>query len=126
MANCATELRTALGLPTDTCPENADTVMFITDSGYTQRTWEKIIQCIVPELLPLLSVPDDIEITIDPDWSGRNYYDYTAIAGKRFRLYRDGILLNAMQYRPLTGGGWELLLPGDILEEGQIFTITQY
>lgn len=125
MTNCARELKDAI--PTvSTCPAVHEVVMFITSTGYVGREWEKLIDCISEAVLPSFDTPDDIEITIDSGWAGRNYYDYPNAAGKRFRLFRQGILLNKNQWRPLVGGGWQLLTPNDQQFLNQVFTIAFY
>ncbi len=99
--------------------------MFITPTGYLRRTWTKLIQCIVLAVQEI-AAPNDEDVIINSDWAGRNYYDMPVIKDKRFRLFRNGILLNSTQWRPLTGGGWELLKPGDKLVLNQVFTIARY
>lgn len=69
---------------------------------------------------------DDIDIVIGFEMNGRNYYDNPDWAGKRIRLFRNGALLNSTQYQKKDTGGWILLMPGDILEPGQIFTVILY
>lgn len=123
--NCAIELKDAVTTVND-CPADSEVMFFITPSGYVGRLWSKLITCITAAVLAAISVSDDIEITVDSVWNGRNYYDMPSLSGKRFRLFRNGILLNKTQYKSLTTGGWELLLSGDILEEGQIFTVIIY
>lgn len=125
MANCARELRDAIPPVTD-CPDDNEVVMFITPTGYVGRLWSKLIECITAAVLLLISAPDDEEVKIDPSWAGRNYYDLPALAGKRYRLYREGILLNSEQWRPIDTGGWQLLKLNDKLYLNQIFTISYY
>jgi hypothetical protein len=122
--SCAVELRNAI-VVAEGCPADDATVVMITPDKYLRYKWPGFLDCIITSISGQLS-PDDIEVVIDSAWAGRNYYDLPAIKDKRFRLYRDGLLLNSTQYRSLTTGGFELLLSGDILEENQIFIITQY
>jgi hypothetical protein len=124
MAECATELRDSV-TTVDSCPANDETIMFIGTSSYVRRTWAKLIVCII-EAFREQALPDDIDVVIAGDWVGRNYYEMPSLQGKRFRLFRDGMLLNSQQWRRLTAGGWELLTPGDQLGIDQVFTIAFY
>lgn len=70
---------------------------------------------------------NDESIIISAMWDGQTYYDYPVLAGKRYRLIRNGVFMEQnIKWTPIETGGWQLLLDGDILETGQIFTIQYY
>lgn len=124
MSDCATELRSAIAIATG-CPGEDATVMFIGPDWYKRYTWPSLLTCITDAVRQQVA-PDDEEVIIESGWAGRNYFSKPELTDKRFRLFRDGVLMNLTQYRPLTAGGWELLQEGDILELNQVFTIVIY
>lgn len=124
MSNCAIELRNATSTVAST-PADDEKILFIGTSGYAFRLWKDFITWVIVAI-QASAYPEDEEITISSSWAGRNYYDMASLMGKRFRLFRDGILLNKTQWQSSANGGWELLQQGAQLEENQVFTIQFY
>jgi hypothetical protein len=108
-----------------TTPADDEKILFIGTSGYAFRLWKDFIAWVIVAI-QANAYPEDEEVTISSSYAGRNYYDMPSLLGKRFRLYRDGILLNKTQWQPSATGGWELLQQGDQFAENQVFTIQFY
>lgn len=128
MANCATELRdTAATRVQDNCPDDTELVMFVGTTGYFFRTWQKLISCIATAVAALIgTVPDDWELVITGTLIGKTYYQNDDLKNKRYRLYRDGLLLNASQYSKDDSTGTWTLIDGAVLEEDVTYTHSFY
>lgn len=124
MSDCAIEYRDA-ARTVQSMPNGESKILFADATGYNFRTWATIIAGIISTIQQGIS-PVDEEVQIGLDWAGRNYYDKPELLNVRYRLFRDGILLNKTQWRPSETGGWQLLTLGDQLTEGAIFTIVRY
>ena len=75
-----------------------------------------------------LPPPDDTSYVISADKVGLNEYPIPTL-NRRFRVFKDGLLLSRRFWDPINPdgtGGFKLIIPGDVFEEGQEFTIVQY